>query len=141
VFEKVLKEKLAPMTLRLAVGLICVYHGYLKIMASGGTTWNPALPVGWQLLLAWGEFCAGVAILVGFHCRFAAAVVLAITAGTLLWRQGWNVVNLPLNTLEPILFLLLIGLALLFLGAGEFSIDGRGGGRGRGFAAAAFRKR
>jgi uncharacterized membrane protein YphA (DoxX/SURF4 family) len=140
VFEKWMKEKLAPMTLRLALGLVCVYHGYLKIMASGGTAWNPAWPVGWQLALAWGEFCAGVAILVGFRCRLAAAVVLAITLGTFLWQQGWSVWKLPINTLEPILFLLLIGLSLLFLGAGELSVDGRGRGRSFG-AAAALRRR
>jgi uncharacterized membrane protein YphA (DoxX/SURF4 family) len=139
VVEKLFREKLAPMTLRLALGLVCVYHGYLKIMASGGTTWNAALPVGWQLALAWGEFCAGVAILVGFRCRWAAAVILAITAGTLIWRQGWNVARLPIESLEPTLFLLLIGLSLLFLGAGELSIDGRS--RGRGFAMASVRKR
>ncbi len=136
--DKWLKDKLAPMTLRLALGLLCIYHGYLKIMASGGTTWNPGWPVGWQLLVSWGEFCAGVAILVGFRCRLAAAVVLAITVGTLLWRQGWSVLQLPLNTLEPIIFLLLILLSLLFLGGGELSVDGRGRGRG---LASALRKR
>jgi uncharacterized membrane protein YphA (DoxX/SURF4 family) len=129
VFEQWLKDKLAPLTLRLAVGLVCVYHGYLKIMASGGTAWNPEWSVGWQLAVAWGEFGAGIAILLGFYCRAAAAVVVAITAGSFLWRQGWNVFHLPLNSLEPVLFLFLIGLALLFLGAGELSVAGRGRGR------------
>jgi uncharacterized membrane protein YphA (DoxX/SURF4 family) len=140
VVEKYFKETLAPMTLRLALGLVCVYHGYLKIMASGGTSWNPGLSVGWQLLLAWGEFCAGVAILLGFRTRFAAVAMLVITVGTQVWREGWNVLQLPITSLEPILFLLLIGLSLLFLGAGEMSIDGRGKGRG-GMASASFRKR
>ena len=128
-FEQFCKDKLAPMALRLALGLVCVYHGFLKIMASGGTAWQPALPVGWQLFLAWAEFAAGVAILIGFHCRVAATVVLALTAGTLIWWQGWNVLHLPVQQLEPTLLLVLVALALLFLGGGEFSVDGRGGGK------------
>jgi putative oxidoreductase len=132
VFEAFCKEKLAPLVLRVALGLVCVYHGYLKIMAAGGTAWSPGLATGWQLLIAWGEFGAGLAILVGLHCRVAAAVVVLLTTGTLIWWQGWNLVRLPLASLEPAFLLLLLGLALLFLGAGELSLDGRAGGKGAG---------
>lgn len=126
-FEAYCREKLGPLALRLALGLVCVYHGYLKIMAAGGTTWYPGLAVGWQLLIAWGEFSAGLAILVGFRCRLAAALVLGLTGGTLAWWQGWDMLKLPLPTLEPVVMILLMGLALLFLGAGELSVDGRTG--------------
>jgi uncharacterized membrane protein YphA (DoxX/SURF4 family) len=139
VFEQFCKEKLGPLALRLALGLVCVYHGYVKIMATGGSSWNPSMSVGWQLLISWAEFSAGVAILLGFKCRLAATVVLALTAGTLLWYQGWHVFHLPLHTLEPTLLLLLVGLALLFLGAGELSIDARSGGT-TGFGRALKRK-
>jgi uncharacterized membrane protein YphA (DoxX/SURF4 family) len=123
------KDKLGPMVLRLALGLVCIYHGYLKIMAAGGTAWLPGLPVGWQFLIAWGEFSAGLAMLVGFHCRVAAAMVLSLMSGTLIWWQGWNVLHLPIHTLEPTILLSLVGLALLFLGAGELSLDGRLAGK------------
>jgi uncharacterized membrane protein YphA (DoxX/SURF4 family) len=126
VFESLCKEKLAPLTLRLALGLVCVYHGFLKIMAAGGTTWSPSLPVGWQLFFAWGEFVAGVAILVGFRCRAMAAFVMALNVGALAWWQGWKVFHLPLPTLEPTLMLLTTGLALVFLGGGELTLDRRG---------------
>jgi uncharacterized membrane protein YphA (DoxX/SURF4 family) len=130
VFEKWCKDKFGPMALRLALGLVCVYHGYLKIMAAGGTTWNPNLPVCWQVIIAWVEFVAGLAIVVGFHCRAAATAILVLTVGMLIWWQGWNVLHLPLQTLEPTLLLLLVGLALLLVGAGELSLDGRTAGRG-----------
>ncbi len=130
-FEAFCKDKLAPLSLRLALGLVCVYHGYMKIMASGGTTWYPGLPTGWQLVIAWGEFGAGLGILLGFRCRLAAGVVLALNMGTLAWWQGWKLFSLPLPQLEPILMVLLMGLSLLFLGAGELSIDARSGGAGR----------
>ncbi len=128
-FETFCKEKLGPLVLRLALGLVCVYHGYVKIMATGGTTWYPGLGVGWQLLIAWGEFSAGLAILFGFRCRIAATVVLILTAGMLIWSQGWRLRQLPLRSLEPTFLLLLTLLALLFLGAGELSVDARTAGR------------
>ena len=128
-FEAYCKEKLAPLTLRLALGLVCAYHGYLKIMAAGGTAWAPGLATGWQVLIAWGEFTAGLAILVGFRCRIAATAILALTVGPLAWWQGWNLFHLPLRTLEPVATLLLAGLALLFLGAGELSLDARAFGK------------
>jgi uncharacterized membrane protein YphA (DoxX/SURF4 family) len=128
VFEALCKDKLAPLALRLALGSVCFYHGYLKIMAAGGTAWQTGMPVAWQLVIAWGEFAAGLAILVGFRCRLSAAVVLVITVGTLAWWQGWGVFRMPLHSLEPTFMLVLTGLALLFLGAGELGLDGRGGG-------------
>jgi uncharacterized membrane protein YphA (DoxX/SURF4 family) len=129
VFEAVCKDKLAPLVLRVARGLFCVSHGYLKIMAAGGTKWYPDIPVGWQLAIAWGEFASGLAVLVGFRCRLFAALAVAITAGTLAWWQGWNLVRLPLRTLEPTLLVLLTGSALLLLGGGDLSVDNRAFGR------------
>jgi uncharacterized membrane protein YphA (DoxX/SURF4 family) len=129
VFEAVCKDKLAPLVLRVALGLFCVSHGYLKIMAAGGTKWYPDIPVGWQLAIAWGEFASGLAVLVGFRCRLFAALAVAITAGTLAWWQGWNLVRLPLRTLEPTLLVLLTGSALLLLGGGDLSVDSRAFGR------------
>jgi uncharacterized membrane protein YphA (DoxX/SURF4 family) len=113
------------MALRLALGLVCIYHGYLKILAAGGTAWLPGLPVGWQFCIAWGELAAGLAILVGFQCRWAAALILALTVGMLIWWQGWHLLRLPIHTLEPTMLLVLVGLGVLFVGAGELSVDGR----------------
>jgi uncharacterized membrane protein YphA (DoxX/SURF4 family) len=125
VFEAFCREKLGPLALRLALGVFCFYSGYLKIMAAGGTAWLPGMPVTWQVVLSWGEFCAGVAILLGFRCRIAAAVVLAITVGMLLWIHGWRVFRLQIRDLEMVFLFLLSGLALLFVGAGGFSLDAR----------------
>jgi len=96
-------------------------------MASGGTAWYPSLPVAWQVFLSWGEFTAGIAILLGFRCRFAAILIVVLTTGTLLWFQGWHVFRLPWQNLEQPLLLLLSTLALLLLGAGDLSLDSRRG--------------
>jgi uncharacterized membrane protein YphA (DoxX/SURF4 family) len=127
-FEAFFKDKLGPLALRLALGGVCAYHGFLKIMAHGGAAWASHMPEGLQLLIAWGEFTAGLAILLGFHCRIAATTALLVTGGTLAWWHGWNLFHLPLKTLEPSLLLILMGLSLVFQGGGELSLDGRGSG-------------
>ncbi|MBY0525179.1 MAG: DoxX family membrane protein [Gemmataceae bacterium] len=132
-FEAFLKEKLAPLALRLALGLVCVYHGFLKIMATGGLTWHLTMPTVWQLLIAWGEFAAGVAILIGLRCRVAAAAALTVVLAAQAYDKGWGILQQPVRSLEPLLVLTLAGLALLFLGAGELSLDGqKSGGASRG---------
>lgn len=125
--EAFFKDKLGPFTLRLALGLVCVYHGFLKIMVEGGTAWNPGLSLGWQLALSWGEFAGGLAILAGLCCRWAATLILVVTAANVAVSQGWAVFRLPLRNLEPLILIALIGLSVLFLGAGELSLDKRGG--------------
>jgi uncharacterized membrane protein YphA (DoxX/SURF4 family) len=129
-FETYCRENVGPLLLRVALGLVCVAHGYLKIMAGGGTAWVGGLSTFWQLLIAWGEFTAGVAILAGFRCRGAAAGVLALSVGTQVWWHGWGVFRQPLEALEGELILLLMALTLVCLGGGGLAVDARkGGGR------------
>jgi uncharacterized membrane protein YphA (DoxX/SURF4 family) len=125
VFETFCREKLGPLALRVALGLFCVYSGYLKIMAAGGTTWYPSMPVFWQVVISWAEFCAGVAVLIGFRCRLAAMVIVLLTAGMPIWSYGWRLLQLHIRDLQMTLLLVLTGLALLFLGAGGISLDAR----------------
>jgi uncharacterized membrane protein YphA (DoxX/SURF4 family) len=125
VFESYCKDKLAPLTLRLGLGFFCVYHGFLKIQASGGAAWYPGLPKGWQLAIAWGEFVAGLAILFGIRCRLAAGAALVISGGTFLW----NALRLPILSVEPMILVLLVAIALVFLGGGGLSLDGRNGAK------------
>lgn len=122
------RERVAPLALRLALGVVCLQHGFTKITADGGMAWAPSLGVGWQLAIAWGEFFAGLAILFGFRCRIAAGLVLLLTAGTWLWWHGYGLVQLPLATLESPFLLLFGAVSLLFLGAGELSVDARNSG-------------
>jgi uncharacterized membrane protein YphA (DoxX/SURF4 family) len=123
------KDWLGPLSLRLALGLVCVYHGFLKIRSDGGAAWFPTWPVGWQLVVAWGELAAGLAIIIGFRCRLAALTVLSITIGSFVVVQGRNTFQLPLAVLETTVMLGLVGLALIFVGAGNLSLDGWGGGK------------
>lgn len=126
-FEAYCKDKLGPLVLRLAVGIICIGHGYLKIMSNGGTTWLPGTHVAWQLFIAWGEFGAGLAMLVGFRCRIAAGLALLLNIGTLIWVQGRQLLDQPLRSFEMSYLLIFSTLALLFLGSGGLAVDGDAG--------------
>jgi uncharacterized membrane protein YphA (DoxX/SURF4 family) len=127
-FEAYCRENLGPLLLRVALGAVCVARGYLKIMVSGGTAWAAGLSTFWQLVISWGEFTAGVAILAGFRSRWAAAVVMALSVGTQVWWYGWGVFDRPLPDLEGELILLLMALTLVCLGGGGLSLDARGKG-------------
>ncbi|MGE3807179.1 MAG: DoxX family protein [Gemmataceae bacterium] len=127
-FESFFKEKLGPLVLRLAVGLACVYHGFQKIQADGGAAWTSGLSTTWQMAIAWSQFGAGLAILLGLYTRLAAGVIITLTVGTLFLWQGWYTFRLPLSTLEPYIMFTLVSMALLFGGAGELALDARGGG-------------
>jgi uncharacterized membrane protein YphA (DoxX/SURF4 family) len=129
VFTAFCKDWLGPLSLRLALGLVCVYHGFLKIRSDGGAAWSPSWPVGWQLVVSWGELIAGLAILLGFRCRLAALTMLSITVGSFVVVQGKNTFHLPLAVLETTLMFGLVGLSVLFVGAGNLSVDGWGGAK------------
>jgi uncharacterized membrane protein YphA (DoxX/SURF4 family) len=142
-FDALLKEKLGPLSLRLALGSFCAYHGFLKIMCHGGGWWTTGMPTWMQLSMAWTEFGSGIAILLGFFCRANAGNMVSVTIGTLVWFHGWNTFHLPIKTLELPILLLLMELSVACIGAGDISIDARRGSSGRssfGGGAAAKRK-
>lgn len=122
VFEATVREKLGPLVLRLALGLICCYHGFLKIMARGGMNWSSGLPLGWQLAIAWAEFGAGIAILIGLYVRWASGLVFLVVIGSLAWFQGLGLFSQPLASLEQHFLLIFCALALLFVGGGPWVV-------------------
>ena len=127
-FEPILKDKLGPLALRLALGSFCVYHGFLKIMCHGGAWWTTGMPTWMQLSMAWNEFGSGLAVLLGFYCRASAGNVVGVTIGTLVWFHGRNTLRLPMSTLELSILTLLMEVAVACIGAGELPLDARRGG-------------
>jgi putative oxidoreductase len=130
VFETHFREKIGPFILRLALGLVCVYHGFAKIQSNGGAAWTPELGTGWQLAIAWGEFGAGLAIIVGLYSRWAAGVILLVSVGTLAWFQGTKLFSQSLASLEPRFLVILCSLALVCLGGGSWAVSPSAGGKG-----------
>lgn len=124
-------DKLGPYAgffLRLAIGVVFVYHGYQKVFGgtSFGTAWNPGdMSVIVQALVAWGELLCGLAILVGFKTKIASLGIIIIMAGAIFLVHGKNGFNMMNGGFEYNYVLILASLALAGIGPGPFAIGGK----------------
>jgi len=118
---------LAPLFLRVVLGMIFINLGYLKLKAEKANwvllfetaKWRPAS--FWVGLFAIIEIIGGITLVAGIYTQIAALVFVAI-----------SLLEMKLEKTEPVLlkrnfvfYLLLfaISLSLLFSGAGAFSFD------------------
>ena len=113
------------LTLRIVLGIIFLYHGYPKIK-------NPEM-----LMQVWGnktigllqgllEFVAGILILIGLLTQFASIFFIIIMLGAIYFKIfKWKTPFFAQNAMgwEFDLLILASSLALLFLGAGTYSLD------------------
>ena len=86
-------KTIAPLFLRLGLGVIFIYHGYGKVFGaetSLGSAWNPELPQILQILVSWGELLGGAAILLGFLTELAALGIIVIMVGAIVTVHGKN---------------------------------------------------
>ena len=122
--DKVARNALAPLLLRLGLAVVFIFHGMGKVSPdkSWGTAWHPELSVALQAAVAWGEFLGGVALAIGFLTRLAALGIVGIMAGaiaTVHWQfgfpgpKGW----------EYNFVLITMALAVALLGSGVLGLD------------------
>ncbi|HEY6162948.1 MAG TPA: DoxX family protein [Bacteroidia bacterium] len=116
--------------LRLGIGILLITHGWPKII--GGTEmWEKVghsmsmlginfAPTFWGLMAALSEGLGGLLIAIGLFTRVAGSFVLftMIIAALHHFNAGDG-----LGGASHALSLAVVGLALLFTGAGEYSID------------------
>ncbi len=116
--------------LRIAVGIVFVYHGSQKIFVHGignvaGNFEQMGLPipmVNAALAIA-AEFLCGLALLAGFQTRLASiplAFVMVVAFLTVHMKNGFSMQN---GGFEYVFVLFLSCVALLFLGSGAASVD------------------
>ncbi|HTH45321.1 MAG TPA: DoxX family protein [Oxalicibacterium sp.] len=127
-------DDLGKLVLRVVLGVLILLHGISKIVAGPGFVINTAtsagLPAAIGYLVYLGEVAAPILLILGIWSRLAALVI----AGNMLFavylvhmkqiltlndQGGW--------ALELQGMFLFSALALLCLGAGRFSLGGRGG--------------
>lgn len=121
----------AGLFLRVALGVVFIYHGYGKVFgetAGMGTAWmggNNALPMVIQVLVSWGEFLGGLALLVGLFTRYAAVGIILIMAGAIVTVHGQNGFGMKGGGYEYNFVLIMMCLALLASGPGKFAVDNK----------------
>jgi putative oxidoreductase len=116
--------------LRIAVGVVFVYHGSEKIFVKGigevaGSFEQMGLPVPMvnAVLACAAEFLCGLALLAGFQTRLASiplAFVMVVAFLTVHMKGGFSLAN---GGFEYVFVLFLACVALLFLGSGAASVD------------------
>jgi putative oxidoreductase len=138
----------APLLLRLALGVIFVYHGAQKLgLLDEARSWattvasvhafgdglsklglEPALPLAWAAALT--EFFAGAFLLLGFATRASAASLVVVMA-VAIWKVhaavGFGLQRLETggvrNGYEFNLLIIAASLALVLLGSGPLGLD------------------
>jgi putative oxidoreductase len=125
---------LAPLALRIPVGIVFLAHGAQKLFGAfgghgleGTGQWMESIglfPGYWMALLAGGaEFFGGLALILGLLVR-PAALVLAITMVVAIVQVHLaNGLFMANNGFEFGLSLLAISVALLLAGGGGYSFD------------------
>jgi putative oxidoreductase len=127
-------DDLGKLLLRVVLGVLILLHGISKIVAGPdfviSTATNAGLPAAIGYLVYLGEVAAPILLILGIWSRLAALVI----AGNMLFavylvhmkqlltlndQGGW--------ALELQGMFLVAALALICLGAGRFSLGGRGG--------------
>lgn len=127
-------DDFGKLLLRLVLGGLILLHGVSKIIAGPGfiiqTATGAGLPAAIGYLVYLGEVAAPVLLILGFWSRIAALVI----AGNMLFavylvhmKQIFTLNEQGGWTLELQGMFLFTALALVCLGAGRFSIGGRGG--------------
>jgi putative oxidoreductase len=124
---------LALLFLRCGVGAVMLAHGIRHIYGGGkiaGTArWFGSLGMRYPLFQAWmasaTEVAAGAGLIVGFLMPFAGAGVVGTM--TVAWiinhRKNGFFIFRPGEGWEYVMTLVLCGIALATLGAGEFGLD------------------
>jgi putative oxidoreductase len=122
-FDRLCRDTLIPLLLRLGLAVIFIYHGVHLVGDEGhqwGTNWKPDLPVPVQALAAWGQLVGGIALVLGFLTRLAAVGIAAIMAGaiaTVHWPHGFSLIS-PTGPGYEYNFLIIVVCAALVLGGG-----------------------
>ena len=127
-------DDLAKLLLRLALGVLILFHGWAKIKGGIGGIEAMLAMRGWPTFIAWGvyigEVLAPVLLILGLYTRAAAAVVaINMLIAVVLAHSDHFVVFTSSGgwRLELQAMFLSAAIALAFLGAGRYAVGGHNG--------------
>jgi|SRR3989344_6941910 len=122
-------EQLAPLILRLVLGIIFIAHGYPKLFKNFGATVDFFGSVGLKpakflvIIVAVSEFFGGIALVLGFLTQIAALLITMVMLVAMVYVKKIKFKKGLVDGYEFDLILFAAALALLFLGPGAFAID------------------
>jgi len=122
-------DQLAPLILRLAVGIIFVAHGYPKLFKNFGATADFFGSVGlkpakfWVAVVGISEFFGGILLLIGFLTQIAALLIAITMLVAMIYVNKIKFKKSLISGYELDLILFAAAFALIFLGPGAFAID------------------
>ena len=128
VFPHLLDYRLyGPLILRIAIGLYFLYFGYMKFGAHKDDLWKFFELMGFRpgsyytAALAVLEIIVGICLIIGFLTQIAAAIcaVIGIVSLVVSLRHPNAKLRMPLEYI----FLIIISVSLLLMGAGKGGID------------------
>jgi putative oxidoreductase len=121
-------QDLAALITRLALGVMFLAHGLLKVLVftlPGTAQFFDSIGFpGWMAYIVGpAEVLAGVALIAGFYSRWAALASLPILIGAVVphWANGW-LFSAPNGGWEYPVFLIAIAVAVFFQPADRFSV-------------------
>lgn len=118
--------------LRLALGVLMLFHGYAKIRSGAGGIENMLIDKGFPGFIAYGvyvgEVIAPLMMIAGFRTRLAALIfAFNMVAAAALAHPG-DILSLTgrgIYALETLALFLFGGLALAFTGGGKFAVSSK----------------
>ncbi len=119
----------APLILRLALGVIFVAHGYPKLFKnfSGTVQFFESINIKpakfFAVLTGVSEFFGGLALILGIFTQIAALLIAAVMVVATIYVKKIKFKKGLVDGYELDLILLAAALSILFLGPGALSID------------------
>ena len=127
-------DDLGKLLLRVVLGVLILLHGVSKIMAGPAFVISAATSAGMPAAIGYlvyvGEVLAPILLIIGVWSRLAALIIagnMAFAIFLVHMKQLTSLSNTGGWALELQGMFLFSALALVLLGAGRFSIGGRGG--------------
>ena len=123
---------IAPLVLRVVLGIIFAYHGYDKIFIKGmpaitsmmGSLGLP-LPSLMAFLVSYGEFFGGVLLIIGLCTYWVSLIDIVIALVALFTVHISNGFSMANGGYEYILLILAGSISMFITGPGKYSVDAK----------------
>lgn len=127
-------DDLGKLVLRLALGLMLILHGLSKLMNGIGGIEGMVVGAGMPAFFAWGvylgEVLAPVLVILGVYTRIGGLLIIGNMLVAIALAHSSQIFQLGKSggwSIELQGLFLFSALAVVLLGAGRYSIGGRGG--------------